>query len=700
MGHRRDSRGLRHPAQWMLGLLLSWGCASTPAYYADPQPGHPVDPTVQPQRAEIPPQTFTPQRHRARVFPAAVAAPASSLAAMSSSRKCVAAGAVPEGRPGAAIATGPKKKSKKKNKKGGFVPYQPTPKDVPTSTPSRPAITPSDAGGASAGEAPAPEPEPPMSAPMESGDDADFSERSVAREDKRENRKRKRKARRERKANAKQAPASPAADAGMAVDEEEFRSPPVVVETIEPQWPPQGQGWGEATFLSNDDSMSMSSPQRVRFAINNDLPLPLSHIRKHELLNAASFEVAETERGHDFAVDAQLAPSNRDDGLYSLALAVNGRPIGKRGRRNAVLTFVVDRSGSMRADGRMDFVKRGLLRMVRELKDGDIINLVTFDHRVCTRLTNFVVGRDSTAELSKAVMSIKPSGNTNIHAGLTQAYRIADAAYQPKYTNRVVIITDALANRGVTDPKTLSMVSDYFDSRRIRLSGVGVGRTFDDRLLDTLTEKGRGAYVFLGSQAQVEQVFGHGFSSLVETTANDVHFRLHLPVTMRMQRFHGEEASFNKADVQAVHFFADTSQVLLADLEMWQGSPRPQDGLMLEIEYQHPETGETMTEEYAFTVAQMTERNGNVRKAEVLMHFAENLEDMVRRFGGDRIAPPFSGSQVRDPAPLRTCEHTDRELAELARGLRDREVADVQQLWKRFCGRYGAAPTGRPPRKR
>jgi Ca-activated chloride channel family protein len=554
---------------------------------------------------------------------------------------------------------------------------------------------PADDGGASAaGAAPAPEPEPVALAEAEDvsrSSDADFS-----RKDKRDSRRAERKAKRERRSRAKEAPPASAPD--VAADEE-FQSPPIQVETIEPQWPPEGQGWGEATYLSNDDSMSMSSPQRVRFAIDNDLPLPLEHIRKHELLNAASFEVAEVEPGHDFSVDAQLAPSNREDGLYTLALAVNGRPVGRQGRRNAVLTFVVDRSGSMRSDGRMDFVKRGLLRMVRELKSGDIINLVSFDHRVCTHLTNFVVGRDSTAVLSKAIMALKPSGNTNLHAGLTQGYRLADAAYQPKYTNRVVVITDALANRGVTDPKTLSMVSDFYDARRIRLSGVGVGKTFDDRLLDALTEKGRGAYVFLGSQAQVEQVFGTGFTSLVETTANDVHFRLHLPVTMRMQRFHGEEASFNKADVQAVHFFADTSQVLLSEIEAWQGQLRPQDGLMLEIEYQHPETGQTMTEEYAFTVAEMTERDHNVRKAEVLMHFAENLEDMVRRFGGDRIAPPFSGQQVRDPAPVRTCQHTDRELAQLSRGMRDREVADVQRLWKRFCARYGAAPTGRPPRK-
>jgi len=602
----------------------------------------------------------------------------------------VAAGAIPEGRPGASTAK-PKKKGKKKKRRRDFVPYKDSNRNEapPKSAPAT--------GRSAAPTAGAPEAEPaPM---MESGADEDIATASPRQEAEstRRDKKRDRKERRRTKRSREAAPASAPTD-GM--DASQFEEQPVEVETLEPQWPPQAEGWGESTFLSNDDSMSMSSPQRVRFAIDNDLPLPLAHIRKHELLNAASFELAEVEQGHDFSVNAQMAPSNREDGLYTLALAINGRPIGREGRRNAAITLVVDRSGSMKAEGRMEFLKRGLLRMVRELKTGDIVNVVTFDHRVCTRLQNFVVGRDNTAVLSKAITGIKPSGSTNLHAGLTQGYRLADAAYQPKYTNRVVLITDALANRGVTDPKTLSMVSDFYDARRIRLSGVGVGKTFDDGLLDALTEKGRGAYVFLGSQDQVEHVFGAGFTSLVETTANDVHYRLHLPVTMRMQQFYGEEASVSKAEVQAVHFFADTSQVLLSDIEAWQGQLRPQDGVMLEVEYQHPESGETMTEEYAFSVAAMTERSSNVRKAEVLMHFAENLENMVRQFGGNTTAPTFQGQSSHDLRPSRTCQDTAAKLSELVDRVGDAEVMEVQRLWSKFCARYGAAPTGRPTRKR
>jgi Ca-activated chloride channel family protein len=474
------------------------------------------------------------------------------------------------------------------------------------------------------------------------------------------------------------------------------------------EWPPAEEGWGAATYLSNDDTMSLSSAQRVIFAIDQHLPLPPQHVRPHELLNYFSFETGQVPEGHDFSVRGEIARSRRHDGLYTLGLAVAGRPVGREGRRNAALTLVIDRSGSMKEEDRMGFLKRGLLRMVRELKDGDIVNVVTFDHRVCNPLRNFVVGRDDVSVLTQTIHDIEPAGRTNLHAGLNLGYQLADAGYQPKHTNRVIVVTDALANTGVTDANTMAMVSDWYDARRIRLSGVGVGRDFDDALLDRLTDKGRGAYVFLGSEAEVDAVFGDRFASLVETVANDVHLRLHLPPSLRMQGFHGEEASTSKQEVQAVHFFADTSQLLLADLEAWQGTLRPQDDIMLEIEYQHPETGQTLVEDHVLTLgsigaepgeagAEPSETAGNVRKAEVITAFVQGIERQAFR------GPP-QGWQARpgawqDAAALEDCARTRTELRDLAAGSRDTEVARVLSLWDGYCVRFEGSAAGRPGRK-
>ncbi|MBZ5711546.1 vWA domain-containing protein [Nannocystis pusilla] len=448
----------------------------------------------------------------------------------------------------------------------------------------------------------------------------------------------------------------------------------------------QYSDWGQATYLSNDDTMSLSSAQRVIFAIDKFLPVPLEHIRPHELLNYFSFETAEVAATDDFSVLPEIAKDPKQEGIYNLALAIRGRPVDKQARRNGNLTFVVDRSGSMSDEGRMDYLKRGMRRMIGELKTGDLVNVVLFDHEVCVPLENFVVGRDKPETLERAIDKMRPRGSTDVHAGLTRGYELADRGYQPTYNNRVVLVTDALANTGNTDPRTMAMVARYYDERKIRLSGVGVGTEFNDALLDKLTERGKGAYVFLGSEAEVDAVFGPRFISLLETTAMDVHFQLHLPPSLRMNVFYGEESSAVKEDVQAIHYFANTSQLFLSDVMARGGRLRPQDQIMLTIEYEDPESGQKMLEERAFSLAEIEREAYNIRKGRLLIAWADRLALMASRPQpiGTR---PVAGAWI-DADGWQQCEQGKADLRDMSQGMNDPEVTRVVSLWDKFCARY------------
>ncbi len=454
--------------------------------------------------------------------------------------------------------------------------------------------------------------------------------------------------------------------------------------------------WGVATYLSNDDTMSLSSAQRILYAIDHYLPLPPQHIRRHELLNYFSFDTAPVAAGDDFSVAGSLAPKAGAPGQYALALAVRGRSVDIASRRNLALTLLVDRSGSMREDGRMSYLKRGLRRMLRELKAGDIVNLVTFNTAACVPVHNFVVGRDSIETLEKAIDSIQPQGNTDLQTGLLRAYQLADAGYRAGYNHRVLLITDALANTGDTDPELMSIVSRFYDARQIRLSGVGVGKEFNDRLLDRLTERGKGAYVFLGSEAEVDAIFGTRFVSLVETTALDTHFLLHLPPSLRMNVFYGEESSTDRAEVQPIHYFAGTSQLFLSDLMARHGQLRSGDMVMLGIEYHDPDTGESRLEEHSFRLAELLATPRNVEKAQLIVEFVDGLSWMAYRVPRGRDARAERGGWADDDAAWE-CEKRADRLQALGRPLSgDPEVSRVEGLWQRYCDRFEPPRRGRP----
>ena len=706
---------LRGRHRTLLSLALVIACSKSQAYQigSDPPPTDwpPPQEEVVEVVEELPPFTFEPDVIEVHRAPRVQTASLTALPKLVRSNRCINAGAIKEGTGRTATAkSGTRwraeaKKSKAKAKK-----------KVTVQTESAPMPSP----------APAPEPEPTVGGGMDQmapagdagfDDDADFAEAEEAAGEAKDSptpadpaiaakrtrkkltrnrRKADRRAERERRKFSRANRRNDKALAPSSTPGQAYEPPPRRVITIPAEMPPQDEGWGQPIYVSNDDSMSLSSAQRVQFAVDNFAPLAPADIRPHELVNWAFGTLpGSTDATHDFAVEGDIL-SREENGTHTMALAVHGRRVGRGGRRNAALTLVVDQSGSMKREGRMDFVRRGLLRMVRELKKGDIINLVTFDNRVCPRLTNFVVGRDEPQILHREILRIKPRGATNLHAGLKQGYALADAGYQPTYSNRVMVITDALANRGVTDARTMGMVSDFFDSRRIRLSGIGVGKTFNDELLDKLTEKGRGAYVFLGSEAVVDRIFGDRFVSLVETIANDVHFRLHLPPTMRVQRFHGEEASTNRQEVQAVHFFADTSQVLLVDVEAWKGQLRGEDDVMLEIEYQNPETGDVRIEQHVVHLNEAIDSGrGYAANGKLVLAFADGLKMLARR------APP-RGFEARpggwpDSQAVRECAGVRQDLMGIADAPWQRSAVNV---WDRFCSRYDQGLSRRPPRKR
>ncbi|MEQ1502229.1 MAG: VWA domain-containing protein, partial [Myxococcota bacterium] len=395
--------------------------------------------------------------------------------------------------------------------------------------------------------------------------------------------------------------------------------------------------WGAVTYLSNDDSMSLASAQRVLYALSRGVPLSPGEIRPHELLNYFSFDTVVPADGHTFGV---LGAAEQTGDQLTVSLAVRG---ANPARQPLDLTLLVDRSCSMEAEDRMSYTKRGLGLLSGNLQRGDRVDLVLFDSSVCTPLEDYVVGRDDPAVLAQVVEAIVPTSATNLDAGLHEAYRIQtgrDAATVHGRNQRVLLVTDAELNTGNVNEALVAQVGTMMDQHDIRLSGIGVGREFNDEMLDELTEKGRGAYVYLGSEAVVDRVFGPGFDSLVRTVAHDVQFSLDLPDSLAMAKFYGEEASTNPEDVDPIHYHAGTTQLFLQDLAIRDGRVVREDPIVMRIAYRDATTMEPVTEELHTTVGALLDGDPhNLRKGKALMAFADWVT--TGAMGGDPCGGPL-----------------------------------------------------------
>lgn len=444
-------------------------------------------------------------------------------------------------------------------------------------------------------------------------------------------------------------------------------------------------------YLSNDDSMSLASAQRIIYAIENFLPIYRNEIRPHEFLNYYHFETDPVVGAESFSVNFQITPQDaKKESPSSLAVAVQGKKVTKESRLPAVITLILDRSGSMSAQGKMAFLKEGLHMLKQQLKDGDVINVVEFDHETCTGLEGFVVGRDPWKPYDKTVSELKPSGSTNLHQGLTQGYQLASKLYDSEKLNRVILVTDAIANTGELSKDLMASITKYYDTKKIALSGIGVGLDFNDELLDTLTEAGKGAYLFLGIEQAIPRVFGQDFVSLLQTIARDVRFKLTLPESLKMQTFYGEEASEDPDKVQAIHYFANTSQLFLLDLEGKVNQPQNAK-FSFTIDFENARTGLSEEENLSRSLAQV-QANGtnNLTKAKLIMSFANLLEKTALpgwRRHGDWRSPPkllsFDKTQGK-----KQCQDSLKTMNNLAKTYTDAETTQVMDLAKKYCARF------------
>ncbi|GLW13017.1 hypothetical protein Misp01_81450 [Microtetraspora sp. NBRC 13810] len=240
-------------------------------------------------------------------------------------------------------------------------------------------------------------------------------------------------------------------------------------------------------------------------------------VRVEEFVNAFRQDYAEPE-GDEFAVHVDGARMPEND-VALLRVGLQTRSAGEAARRPVSLTFVVDVSGSMAEPGRLDLVRSALHRLVDRLAPGDQVSIVAFSDEA--RVVAPMTPAGSRAALHEAIDGLAVEASTDLAAGLTAGYREASRARRDIATNRVVLLSDGLANTGVTAWQAILDQVEEHAGRKITLLCVGVGREYGDELMERLADNGDGAAVYVSSEEQAREVFGDRLTTHLELRARD-----------------------------------------------------------------------------------------------------------------------------------------------------------------------------------
>ncbi|MCB8960407.1 MAG: von Willebrand factor type A domain-containing protein [Ardenticatenales bacterium] len=227
---------------------------------------------------------------------------------------------------------------------------------------------------------------------------------------------------------------------------------------------------------------------------------PTSTIRLEEFVNYFDMEYA-PPAGSNFSLNLDGAPSPYSADSYLVRIGVQAPFVSLAEQPPQFYIFVVDVSGSMALDGRLDLVKESLLRLVNLLRPEDQVALVAYHTQALIPLPPTLVADE--AAINAAILDLTTYGSSFTAAGLEMAYDLAAAFGEGRQT-QLLLFSDGLTNIGpaLADEILASAAAD------IRLHTFGLGATVEgDLLLEDLATQGNGSHAFLDSSGAVDELF-------------------------------------------------------------------------------------------------------------------------------------------------------------------------------------------------
>lgn len=179
--------------------------------------------------------------------------------------------------------------------------------------------------------------------------------------------------------------------------------------------------------------------------------------------------------------------------------------------------LVLDRSGSMSGQPLAAAITAAC-RFAGFLGAGDRLGVVAFDDEVTV-----VHAPDQAGDVAAqdAISRIQPGGYTNLSGGWLKAYELAKQG-MVEGVNRIVMLTDGVANCGITDLQALTAMVRSGAESGVSTTCIGFGAHFNEDLLQALGREGRGNYWYVERDDQMTGIFEGEIEGLVALAAQNV----------------------------------------------------------------------------------------------------------------------------------------------------------------------------------
>ncbi|HEX7123269.1 MAG TPA: VWA domain-containing protein, partial [Gemmatimonadaceae bacterium] len=220
--------------------------------------------------------------------------------------------------------------------------------------------------------------------------------------------------------------------------------------------------------------------------------------------------------------DRTLIRASASSTRYVLARITAPRAPQQEQRSPVNVAFVLDRSGSMADARKFTLAREAVEQALRLLRPADRFSLVVYDNYVDVLAPSSHAEPGAIERTLSALRHIAPRGSTNLGEGwLRGCEQIAEFVDRER-VSRCLLLSDGLANQGITDRDELARHAGELRQRGVTTSTLGVGADFDERLLRDMAHDGGGAFYFIEGAAQIPEILTSELSEALEVVLRDV----------------------------------------------------------------------------------------------------------------------------------------------------------------------------------
>lgn len=223
----------------------------------------------------------------------------------------------------------------------------------------------------------------------------------------------------------------------------------------------------------------------------------------------------------DAALDRPVVPAQQPEDVVVQIKILPTRASDLIARPPVNLSLVLDRSGSMSGQKIEQAIQAAELAVGR-LGARDRVSVIIYDHDVETLVSSQVVTDEGLYAIKRALRRVSARGNTAIYAGLSQAAAELRRYRDAGYVNRMILLSDGLANRGPTEVADFRALGRALAGEDIVISTVGLGLGYNEDIMATLADAGQGNTYFVENADDLPRIFAGELGDALNVAATNI----------------------------------------------------------------------------------------------------------------------------------------------------------------------------------